>query len=260
MHISGDFYHETEAEYQHNYTTHKSATSLKRFHNSPLLYRYEQLGLLPSKRGEFFTFGSAFHCYVLEPQAFFQRYQIADPPVNPKTCKPYGSSTKAAQEWRDSLGGNQVVTREEFETIQSMATAIKLQHPGDQRDIQDAQRELSWRGQLGPISFQSRIDALADDCVVDLKTTRNLDDFESQIVEYNYPYQLGCYTLVAGVKRAKLVAIEKQQPYRVGVWFISRSKLDQVHGEIERDLEDLNECLESDVWPSGYELVRQITN
>jgi hypothetical protein len=177
MKNEGQFYRETEAEYQQHYTTHKSATSLKTFRKSPLIYRLECLGILASKRGSFFTFGSAFHCYLLESLQFTQRFTVSDPPINPRTGNPFGSETKAANEWRKSLT-MEAVTSKEFSAIQQMANSIALTHPKIWEQIQQSTCELSWRGQLGGIPFQSRIDVLHDECVIDLKTVHDLDEFE----------------------------------------------------------------------------------
>ena len=70
---------------------------------------------------------------------------------------------------------------------------------------------------------------------------------------------MGVYSLVSDRPQAKLVAVEKKEPFRCGVWQLSSEVLQEIHSEIEVDLAKLNQCIDSDIWPTGYEAVRHIT-
>ena len=55
-----------------------------------------------------------------------------------------------------------------------------------------------------------------------------------------------------------LVAIEKREPYRCGVWQLSRRLLDRVADENLAAIEELQRCREHDIWKTRFESLRLI--
>jgi hypothetical protein len=53
-----------------------------------------------------------------------------------------------------------------------------------------------------------------------------------------------------------LVAIEKKQPFRCGVWLVSEDTLTIAQRENEAAIRWLQVCHQRDHWPTGYEEVR----
>ena len=73
-------------------------------------------------------------------------------------------------------------------------------------------------------------------------------------------FRHGLVTAVTGHDvPAHVVAVEKRQPHRCGVWVISRRLLRQARRENEKALRRLAECRRLDRWPTGYETVRTLT-
>ena len=50
-----------------------------------------------------------------------------------------------------------------------------------------------------------------------------------------------------------IIAVEKKEPYRCGVWEISIESLDFARAENERAMETLRYCQLANRWPTGYE-------
>ena len=109
---------------------------------------------------------------------------------------------------------------------------------------------------------QVRLDWLSPDYgIVDLKTTDNLKWFEADARRFGYIYQLAFYRAVtcqvAGDSLpVHLVAVEKREPYRCGVWLVSSDALTAAEQETEAAIERLRKCRDIDEWPTGYETLR----
>ena len=113
---------------------------------------------------------------------------------------------------------------------------------------------------------QARLDWLNPERgLVDLKTCYSLDAFEMDAYVYRYPHQLAFYRslLLEASGRSvdvHIVAVEKQEPFRCGVWHMGKAVLDAARKENEDGMRRLRECEESGVWPTGYEDVREFPN
>jgi len=53
-----------------------------------------------------------------------------------------------------------------------------------------------------------------------------------------------------------LIAVEKKEPFRYGVWQLSAEVLGIAQRENEQAIERLKKCQASNVWPTGYEELR----
>ena len=99
--------------------------------------------------------------------------------------------------------------------------------------------------------------------IIDLKTCDDLKWFESDFKRYGYGYQLAFYRAVLRVRLGKnvpchVIAVEKREPYRCGVWKISAEALDFAEVENIAAIERLHECRKNSLWPTGYEEIRVI--
>jgi hypothetical protein len=53
-----------------------------------------------------------------------------------------------------------------------------------------------------------------------------------------------------------LIAVEKVEPFRCGVWQVSEQTLKQARRENRAAIERLKQAHEQDHWPTGYESMR----
>ena len=50
-----------------------------------------------------------------------------------------------------------------------------------------------------------------------------------------------------------LIAVEKKEPFRCGVWLLDDQALTYAQKENEAALERIKQCRETDTWDTGYE-------
>ncbi len=96
---------------------------------------------------------------------------------------------------------------------------------------------------------------------MDLKTARDLDRFEYDAKQRRYHNQLAFYQAVLGEVVGELVpvyliAVEKIEPFRCGVWRLSDETLATARRENETAIRRLKRAWETDRFPTGYEVVR----
>jgi hypothetical protein len=119
------------------------------------------------------------------------------------------------------------------------------------------------RTQYQAVACQARIDWLNPAAgLVDLKTCNDLTWFESDAHRYGYAHQLAFYRAVLAQVIGEyvpvhLVAAEKKEPYRCGVWHMADDALAVAQSENEAAIERIKECIATETWPTGYEDVRQ---
>ncbi|MBN2129320.1 MAG: PD-(D/E)XK nuclease-like domain-containing protein, partial [Sedimentisphaerales bacterium] len=91
--------------------------------------------------------------------------------------------------------------------------------------------------------------------------TADLPWFENEVRRRRYHNQLAFYqALLAQVAGqwapAYLVAVEKAEPFRCGVWRLGDETLTRARRENEAAIRRLRHCRETDDWPTGYEEIR----
>ena len=94
--------------------------------------------------------------------------------------------------------------------------------------------------------------------IVDLKTCDDLTWFESDARRFGYAHQLAFYSAVLaqviGVHMpVHLIAVEKKEPFRSGVWLVSPDTLAVARRDNEQAIDRLRACLAEESWPTGYE-------
>jgi hypothetical protein len=97
--------------------------------------------------------------------------------------------------------------------------------------------------------------------LIDLKTCDNLKYLEADARSFGYLHQLAFYRALLAMTSGEqvsvyLVAVEKREPYRCGVWRIEPGVLDIAERDNEATLERLKYCQANDTWPTGYEELR----
>jgi hypothetical protein len=200
------------------------------------------------------------HALILEgAEAFDQRYLVNDGPINPKTSKPYGRETKTFANWAAGLS-KPAISTEDYRMLAEMTACVRT-HPAAGPLLEEGQAEGVVREEWAGCKCQSRIDWYGPGGLVDLKTCEDLAWFERDIKKYGYTFQLAFYwkMLLLSLGEAAavhIVAVEKQVPYRCGVWQIPQGLLEDAAEHNERSILKLLDCRKSGNWPSGYEEVR----
>ena len=241
-----------------------SSHQLRDFRRCPELFRRQRVGLVPRVDKPAYLVGRAAHCLIIEGRGEFDARYMTGGPINPKTGRPYGADTKAHADWareqtREVLAGDQMYA------VERMADAV-VRHAFTSRLFSGGVGEGVARADYGGVPCQVRVDYLHPSFgLVDLKTCDTLDWFESDARKYGYIHQLAFYrsvlaASVGGIPAATipchLVAVEKVEPFRCGVWFVTPALLDDLELENVAALDEFASCEQTGRWPTRYEECR----
>ncbi len=233
------------------------------FRKSPALYNKKMLGEIAETESAAFTIGRATHCLVLEGRgAFDHDYIVSDGPVNPKTGDTFGKSTKAYSEWLASQD-KEVISGKDYGFILKLQKSVWL-HPIALELLDSGVAEGVVRTEYCGVKCQIRMDWFSSKHgLLDLKTCDDLQWFESDCKRYGYIFQLAFYQAI--IKKETgitvpvyIVAVEKREPFRSGVWKITQEVLDNATKINQKCIEKLKECRATGVWQTGYEDLRII--
>jgi hypothetical protein len=237
-----------------------SSHLLADFRRCPLLYHRKRCGLIQDEDRPAYLVGRAAHTVILEGLAVFHQTYAVGGPVNPKTGLPYGSSTKAWAEWAEAQG-KPVLTAEQYNLVMQMAEGVQ-QNAEAKRLLAEGVAEGVVRTEYCGVPCQIRMDWFnPQQGIVDLKSCDTIDYFEADARRYGYAHQVGFYRgvlaqVIGAWKPVYLIAVEKKEPYRCGVWRVSEDTLRIAQQENEAAIRRLVRCEESGVWETGYEAVR----
>lgn len=242
-----------------------SSHRLADFRRCPLLYHRKLCGLVADEDRPAYLLGCAAHTLILEGQEKFQREYAIGGPVNPKTHQPYGAATKAFTQWAQKQG-KPALSHEQALLCQQMAKGARS-HGLARELLSVGIAEGVVRTTWGGIECQIRLDFFSQmpgAGIVDLKTTEDLGWFEADARRYGYPHQLAFYRSVLAAAGGRdplevpvhLIAVEKKEPFRAGVWRMGENVLAIAQKENQEAVRCLRRCQELGHWPTGYEQLR----
>lgn len=200
--------------------------------------------------------GTAAHVRILEgAEAFSGRYAVA-PPCDRRTKD--GKALFA--EFEAGLNGREIITADDFATIEGMAGAIEA-HQLAGRLFRGGVAEASAFGKINGIDIKGRFDYFhqTDGVIVDFKTTLDASPDEAQryAVRYGLHIQQYIYSEIHRSITGKLpsdfvfVLAEKNPPYGVAVVRLTKAAVDAARGEVERALDIWRQCVRAKTW-QGY--------
>ena len=242
------------------------------FRRAPKLFRMKMSGEIEPTESAALTMGRAVHSLILEGRSVFEKeFMVSDGPVNPKTGEPFGRLTKAYREWA-AVQDKCVVTGQEFSLMAKMQQSVWT-HPVAMQLLDEGNAEQTVRTHYCGDPCQIRMDWFRSEyegrpVICDLKTCENIDWFESDARRYGYPHQAAFYRSVLheawrdferhdiGEVDCYLIAVEKREPYRCGVWKFTDAILEASARENERAIVELQECRSTNKWPTRLEDLR----
>ena len=248
-----DVYHAKAGQYL-------SSHRLADFRRNPLLFRKKELGLVEEPDRPAYVLGRAAHVLILEGREVYERSYAFGGPINPKTSQPFGSRTKAFQEWAEAQG-RPVLDDEQAALVENLNVSVRAhKHAADL--LAGGIAEGVIRAEYCATPCQARLDWLNPERgIVDLKTCDNLDWLQVDARTYGYVYQLAFYRALAALLTGErlcvhLICVEKKEPFRCGVWRVSEEVLGLAQKENEEAIARLCLCRQKDEWLTGYEDVR----
>lgn len=213
----------------------------------------------PKEQTPALAFGTAAHKYILEPDEFWDEYDVA-----PQVDKRTKAGKEAWAAFVESLEGREPITKADFETIVAMDEAI-LANPTARVLLKSGIHEvpITWRDDATWEMCKCRPDCITElngvKYIVDYKTTTSCEGqaFERACRMYGYKLQAGMYTEGVFLNtfddyRFAFVAQEKTPPYAVRVYFCTEDFVTEGTDLFHELLEIYHKCKEAGVWP-GYE-------
>lgn len=239
---------------------HLTSHALADFRENPLLYRKRQLGLVVEGDRPAFQIGRAAHTLILEDRDAYRRQYALGGPTNPATGKLFDSRSKAYQEWAERQA-KPVLTDRQAALVEELAATVE-RHPVAGELLAEGVPESVIRRDYRGVPCQARLDWVNPaQGLVDLKTCDHLKYLEADAKSFGYLHQLAFYRALLGLETGELlpvylIAVEKREPYRCGVWRIDPNVLAVAERDNEAALEQLVRCRQLDHWPTGYEELR----
>lgn len=239
---------------------HLGSHRLSEFRKNPLLFHKKEQGMVPEEDRTAYLLGRAAHTLILEGRDVFETTYAVGGPVNPKTGERFGSRTKAFQDWAD-MQAKSVLTDEQAMLVERLHGSVR-DHKHARELLSQGVAEGVVRVEYVGTPCQARLDWLNPERgIVDLKTCDKLDWFEVEGRGFGYIHQMAFYRALCALVLGETVpvwfiVVEKQEPFRCGVWRVSEDVLAAAQKENEAALRRLLNFRETDVWPTGYEEVR----
>lgn len=248
-----EIYHASAKEYL-------SSHQLIQYMQCPYLFYKKKAGLIEERESPAFLLGRAAHTRILEGVDAYELQYAVGGPINPKTGKPYGSTTKAFTEWQDRQS-KPVISFDKAMLIEDLNAGV-LMNEYARELLSDGLAEGVVRANYCGVPSQIRLDWFHPKFgIVDLKTCETLDWFEQDAKRYRYHNQLAFYQCVLDVKMGQLfpvhiIAVEKSEPHRCGVWRITPETLLAARAVNEAAIARYKRSRENDRWETGYEELR----
>jgi len=263
----------SESEY-HDNKEYISASGLKNIKKSPAHFRDGE----EIKETDAILFGSAYHCFILEPERFEKEYYIFDDSVVCGALIAKGAkSPRATNDYKNWYAGEVgfsdgkiLIDKADYDKLQAMKSRI-MGHPYAKMLLSNGRNEIGYMGDIeteaGNIKIKFKPDHINDKkkVCVDLKTTADASEigFTRYAAEYDYHIQSSLYsdllTKIAGDDRDYtfiFIAQEKKSPYAFNIFEASAQFISQGRFEYEMLLQLYKYCLDNNYWP-GYQVFCQ---
>lgn len=265
---------EPAEEYHAKRDRYLSSHQLLDFMKCPWLHRKKSVGLIKDADSTSYLVGRAAHVRILEGRDAYEAAFALGGPINEKTGRPFGAGTKAFTEWAEAQG-KPVLSQEQVDLVEQMAAGVGMNDEAVALLLYGRAEGVA-RAEYCGTPCQIRIDWLHPHRgIVDFKTCDDLTWFEADARRYGYHRQMAFYRAVltqamgnmtvdcaergdaAGAPvPVHLIAVEKKEPFRCGVWRVSEETLAQAQRENEAAIRRLLACRESGEWPTGFEEIR----
>ncbi len=160
------------------------------------------------------------------------------------------------------MQGKPVLSEEQVVLVEHIAAGVAM-NPRAAELLTLGRAEGVVRAEYCGVPCQSRMDWVHPlEGICDLKTCDDLTWFEADARRYGYVHQLAFYRALLSRRLdgllvpVHLIAVEKKEPYRCGVWLVSENSLAIAQRDAEVAIGRLVRCHEFAEWPTGYEEVR----
>lgn len=203
-----------------------------------------QKGLLPYKNTDAYDFGGAFHCMILEPEVFNDRYHVFD---DENTCISIGGAKpRATNKYKDwyqeqlvKAGNKTMIDKEDY--LKCIAMAEKVMSIEECYEmIRLCKFEKIVAREVHGVPMKIKLDGVNfGEFFLDVKTTKDpvsKFNFKYTFKKLGYHRQMALYSKVSQLKSVWMLVVEKNYPYSVGLFEIDEQTLALGWQEVYPDL------------------------
>ena len=186
-------------------------------------YCKHEIKSLPQASTKALDFGSAFHCYVLEPHLFSEQYT-----VEPKLDKRTKQGKEDYQAFCDNNQGKTILTVADNTMLTNMLFSLS-NHPATNIIKSCDLKEAEFYFDLEGVDFRAKLDCVntKKNIIFDVKTCResfvNGKHFASEMIQHHNAEQVFIYSEAYRQKygtnpKFYFICVEKQAPFEVQIW------------------------------------------
>jgi exodeoxyribonuclease VIII len=152
------------------------------------------------------------------------------------------------------------LNQEQWDNITGAAAAVHA-HPAAAPLLNGIQTEVSCFDSWNGVKVKARIDGLAEDYIIDVKTTQDASpaSFGKSCAQFRYHVQAAWYQRMTGVNRFIFIAVEKEAPYGVACYELDQQAIDLGHSIIEEQLRTFVECQQLNSWPCYSSTIQSLS-
>lgn len=249
---NGLFTNMPEKEYRQLDAINQS--SLKEMLRSPAHYKWAKEN--PFTPTSSMAFGTAMHCFILEPSKFEDQFAVG----------PMGITDKRTKAWKDfekDIGERAVISHDDYLGLVSVKDQIAKDHQLSYLFAEGvAESTIVWEDKATSLKCKARLDFVTpNNIIVDLKTSKDARSFSfsKSISDYCYHIQAAYYIdalcAVTNVHRGqvqfKFVVVENTAPWGVKIYRLGEESIEIGRNKYRQALLAIKKCRELDRWP-GY--------
>lgn len=236
-----------------------SKSQLDDIADTPALYLWRKNAPVDTTKTKTLDLGTAFHCRVLEPEEFSNRFIVA-PEFNRRTTA--GKEEEKAFLMECASTGKAVITAEEGRKIELMYQSVMALPLGQWlvESAGHAESSIYWEDPETGILCRCRPDKIIPEFhwIMDVKTTADIQRFKTAYYDYRYHVQDAFYSdgyeaqfgvLPTFVFLVASTTVECGR-YPVEIFMMGEEAKLAGQQEYHRNLRTLADCLNTDEWPA----------
>ncbi|EGI4620103.1 TPA: exodeoxyribonuclease VIII [Escherichia coli] len=236
-----------------------SKSQLDDIADTPALYLWRKNAPVDTTKTKTLDLGTAFHCRVLEPEEFSNRFIVA-PEFNRRTNA--GKEEGKAFLMECASTGKTVITAEEGRKIELMYQSVMALPLGQWlvESAGHAESSIYWEDPETGILCRCRPDKIIPEFhwIMDVKTTADIQRFKTAYYDYRYHVQDAFYSdgyeaqfgvLPTFVFLVASTTVECGR-YPVEIFMMGEEAKLAGQQEYHRNLRTLADCLNTDEWPA----------
>ncbi|HCW2784342.1 TPA: exodeoxyribonuclease VIII [Escherichia coli] len=236
-----------------------SKSQLDDIADTPALYLWRKNAPVDTTKTKTLDLGTAFHCRVLEPEEFSNRFIVA-PEFNRRTNA--GKEEEKAFLMECASTGKTVITAEEGRKIELMYQSVMALPLGQWlvESAGHAESSIYWEDPETGILCRCRPDKIIPEFhwIMDVKTTADIQRFKTTYYDYRYHVQDAFYSdgyeAQFGVQPTFVFLVASTTVecgrYPVEIFMMGEEAKLAGQQEYHRNLRTLADCLNTDEWPA----------